>query len=291
MVNLIPVRYNKLLYPYPIVPRMEEIAGHFDKSAIKPEMPFSLHTEYSNSSRKWSTELIQQFPEIRSAVKDDIPKLWYSSEWAIEFAEFVRCLCNGHTPTVIEIHPPFKDYSSIDYFFSIYPIFENQIKSLYPDVQILIENRCGTRYKGARFALSTYLNLIDFSQKLDSMRLNLKLTLDVPQLFTAHGILDKNREKMMPLLDHLKAIRHNIYGIHLWGKSDGSRKIAHTGDLNSYFRSCPEMKSDFLKGLHELLDDGFPRYFVPEVNNFDGKAQENLYSIVGDLTQSDFCFV
>ena len=291
MVNLIPVRYKKLLYPDSVVPRIEEIAGHFDKSSIRPEMPFSLHTEYSNSARKWDTPLIQQFPTIRSSVKDGIPQLWRSSEWATEFAEFNCLLCNGRIPTIIEIHPPFKDYSSIEGFFEVYPAFERQIKSIYPDVQILIENRYGTRYRWARFAMSTYQHLVSFSQKLDDMGLNLKITLDVPQLFTAHNVLSRNREKMIPLFDHLKAIRHNIYGIHLWGKSSGERRIAHTGDLNTYFCDSPEMKADFLNVLHDLLDDGFPRYFVPEVNNFDGKAQENLYSIVGDLLQSGFCFV
>ena len=65
----------------------------------------------------------------------------------------------------------------------------------------------------------------------------MKITLDIPQIFTAHSINTSKLEEMNNIFKNIKAIRHNILGIHLWGKrkSASGRKVAHSGDWNSYF--------------------------------------------------------
>ena len=46
------------------------------------------------------------------------------------------------------------------------------------------------------------------------------------------------------------------------------------------------LKEFFLTSLYHLLDDGMPRFFVPEVNSGD----DDLASIVNDLIKAGFTF-
>lgn len=59
---------------------------------------------------------------------------------------------------------------------------------------------------------------------------------------------------MEDLFKGVENIRHNIQGIHLWGKreSENGRRVAHIGDLNS-----------FLKMMYRTFNDDVDRYFVP----------------------------
>ena len=108
---LIPVMYARRYYPAGITPRIQEIAGHFDISAIEPRMPYSLHTEYCFTGRRLDSRIIQKFPKICSAQKDGIPQLWFDKQWSLEFCNFIIALVGDHDPPkIIEIHPPFDDY-------------------------------------------------------------------------------------------------------------------------------------------------------------------------------------
>lgn len=290
MVKLIPVQYRNLSYPHGIQPQYQEIAGHFDKDKIHPKLPFSLHTEYSHSGRKWKNRLICEFPELCRSQKKGIPLLWYSERWPLEFAEFLKKLCGNHKPAVIEIHPPYQDYCSLPVFIERYRIFEDAILSAFPSVQILLENRSGTNYQG-QFIISEANSLIDLSNQIVRKNLGLKIALDIPQLFTAHSLSIKKYQKIPELLDSLRDIRQTISGVHLWGKNDvNGRRTPHAGDLNTYFYGRNEMKQLLLESMRRLLDDNVPRYFVPEVNSFDGSDQQNLNSIVSDLLDAGFCF-
>lgn len=93
---------------------------------------------------------------------------------------------------------------------------------------------------------------------------------------------------MDELFRKLKEIRHNIRGIHLWGKGRNSKgkPIAHLGDLNSYFDYDMDFKEAFLLNMLDTFDDGMDRYFVPEVNS----GTEDLLSIVNDLRRVGFKF-
>lgn len=102
---LIPIQYHKRKYPDHIRPNIDEIAGHFDVHEISPNRNFSLHTEYSYGKRNLTSEVIKQFTTLQNSNKEGVPQLWYSELWAIEFAEFVKTLCNGKAPSIIEIHP------------------------------------------------------------------------------------------------------------------------------------------------------------------------------------------
>jgi hypothetical protein len=67
-------------------------------------------------------------------------------KWSFEFAQFIKKITsNTYSPKVIEIHPPFSDYSySISDFIKTYAVFEDAIKSKHPDTMILIKNRAGS---------------------------------------------------------------------------------------------------------------------------------------------------
>lgn len=284
MGRLIPIQYHRCRYPDGIQARITEIAGNFDSSYVKMNQPFSLHTEYSYMRRSFKSPAVKSCSEILSAHKNGIPMLWTSELWAREFVTFVKELSGNKAPKIVEIHPPFADYSDINHFFDVYAIFEKCLLSLYPHVNILIENRCGTRHK-AGFIFSSKEQLISFSKRLDQLNLCLKITLDIPQLFTAHSISNIKKSEMLDIMQSMKMIRHNIEGIHLWGKN--LDRHAHCGDLNTYFRNNLETKTLFLSSLLELIDDEKPRYFVPEVNS----GQNDFLSIINDLLQAGINFV
>jgi len=146
--------------------------------------------------------------------------------------------------------------------------------------------------------------------------LRLRIALDFPQLLSAHnfdvGKISRNR--LLDIFKCLYPIRKYIASIHLWGKCIGKngRISAHVGTLDSYFKGlrCKDITADnvitlnsyvgvatsnddnnikrlFLMELHNLLNDGLARYFLPEVNS----RSEHLQSIVRDLIDSGFKFI
>jgi hypothetical protein len=116
----------------------------------------------------------------------------------------------------------------------------------------------------------------------------LRITLDLPQLLTAHGFNNSKPELLDELFDKIGAIRHNISGIHLWGKrkSPSGRRVSHCGDLKSFFDDDDIIKGQFLSKMIDVFDDGIVRYFVPEVNS----GNDDLTSIVNDMQETGFSF-
>jgi hypothetical protein len=286
------VKYGRHSYPHNIPLSIEEVAGHFDKDYIRPALPYSLHTEYSHGARRMNSLHIQRYSTLRSSTFDGIPMLWSSEKWVTEFSNFIFDLTNNSSPPeVIEIHPPFTDYCpSFTQFLDYFSIFEALIKSRFPKTQILIENRCGTLYKQSSFLLSSIDSLLELSKQIDNCNASLSITLDIPQLYTAHNIRGYNTNLITEMLTQLMEIRHNIHGIHLWGKQKQVSRYnrpyrkTHTGDLNTYFKGNQLLKQAFIKTLFSMLDDDIPRFLVLEVNS-------DLLSIVNDLQQYGFTFV
>lgn len=281
------VKYHSQNYPADIPLRIEEIAAHFDIQKVSGLLDWSLHTEYSYGKRKFDSKLISAFPEILFANKDGVPQLWKSKAWAAQFAEFVLTLVNVvKTPKVIEIHPPFADYTDMTGFISTYSVFESKIKEHFPDVEILIENRCGSVYHGGKFLVSKLQDVAALCNEIDRAGLSLKIAYDVPQIYTAHNV--RNDREYITLLEKTKDIRAFIGGVHLWGKrlSDSGRKVSHCGDLNSYFENT-EIKNAFLKSFYNCFDDGIARKMVLEVNS----GNEDLMSIINDLRATGVRFV
>lgn len=291
MSLLIPVQYHKRRYPEGINPYIQEIAGHFDVKGLYVEKEYSLHTEYSYGKRKFDTDLIREFYVLRTEHKRGVPQLWKDKEWSIEFADFIFKLTESkRQPKIIEIHPPFNDYyNDVNGFIESYKYFEDIIKNKYLNTTILIENRCGSIYSGGKFLVMDKDDIINLSNRMDKADIDLKITLDIPQLFTAHHISKHKIDEMIRILKSIKNIRHNIHGLHLWGKrkSENGRRVAHIGDLNSYFIHNQEIKNSFLENLLDVFNDQIKRYFVPEVNSND----TDLDSIVNDLLSVGFEFV
>lgn len=283
---LIPVNYHKRIYPRHIHPEVFEVAGHFDVERIAANRRFSLHTEYSYGKRKLSSQLVSAFPVIRETAKKGVPQLWFSEKWALEFCSFIKALCKDNNPDIIEIHPPFTDYTqSVQKFVDIYRVFESEILDIYPNVHILLENRSGSTYSGGKFLISKGEDLKHLVKYIASDELRLKITLDLPQLLTSYGGPQNcSMESLNAILNSQNEIAPFVKGIHLWGKkrSQNGKVVAHCGDLTSYFED-DDKKQLFLTWLSKFLNDGVERYFVPEVNSSNG----DLESIVNDLEKNN----
>jgi len=292
MPKLIPVEYNGIKYPNCIEPTIQEIPAHFDKKKIFPEIDYSLHTEYSYGRRKFESDLVKELDTITSSHKRSVPKLWFNKDWVEEFIDFIKKLVGKNKPPrIIEIHPPFDDYcESIGDFINIYEIFENKILDIYPKVDIVIENRYGTRYSGGKFLISDSEDLLELHKVITSRELNLDIVLDFPQLFTSNNITTGRftEDNIKSVIKSTNDFKKSITGIHIWGKKDYGDGVAraHLGDLKSYFED-ESLKKLFLDELNNLLDDNNPRYFVPEINS----GFEDLKSIVNDFLKFGFKFV
>ena len=291
-MNLIPITYHSKKYPENVVSNIDEIAGNFDKDTINPERKYSLHTEYSHMKRKLDNKLINKYPELKISEKEKIPQLWKNKAWAKEFASFIiELVGNSIPPEIIEIHPPFNDYcKELSTFFGIYEEFEKIILAKFPTVNIFIENRCGTFYKGGKFIISNGKSIIQFLQELQSRKLKLKLVLDYPQVFSAEAVKmdDINLKKIIIFNDNIKPYISYIGGIHLWGKrkSQAGRWTSHTGDLNTFFSNNDLLKDEFISSIINTFNDNEARFFVPEVNS----SEKDLQSIIYDLLKYDVNF-
>lgn len=284
------VKYGRWVYPEDVPTRVIEIAGHFDKSNIYPQQAYSLHTEYSFGSREFSSRCLRDLDVIKSSNHYGIPQLWKSREWAREFVIYISVLCaNCSAPEVIEIHPPFVDYSKdIHSFIELYKEFENGILEKYPDTKICIENRCGSRYKTSPFLLAKYNSFFELCEEIEREHLRLKIAFDIPQLFTAENIDNFQTARMINCLRGMKMIREYFGSVHLWGKGshNGRRLVAHHGDFDSWFQNT-ETKELFLSLISDLFNDDIVRYLVLEVNS----TNADLSSIINNLKSIDFSFI
>lgn len=285
------IKYHSKVYPANIPLRTEEVACNFDTLSITPHIEYSLHTEYSYAKRKYRNKLLSKYNHITSAHKYDIPMLWTDIKWATEFAEFIIEMTNLlHAPQYIEIHPPYSDYTDgQETFLDRYRVFEEIILETYPDTQILIENRCGSLYKGGKFILSDINSIKTLVSIIDKKNLSLRVTLDIPQLYTAHNVRTSETDLITKLLHETIEIREYIKGLHLWGKktSESGRRIAHVGNLDTYFYNNKQVKNEFLNSLFNLFNDNQLRNMVLEVNS----GNDDLYSIVDDLLKAGISFV
>jgi len=291
MAYLIPVLYRKRRYPPEVTPEVEEVPAHFDSKIIRTTMKYSLHTDYSFEKRRFSSPACEGLLSLREAVDHrGVPKLWFNENWASDFVKFIlKYVGNWEPPQIIEIHPPYSDYKDLSGFIELYSKFEDEMLSNFPETSILIENRYGSHYskRGSKFVVSTADDLNELAKLIFSNNLKLRIALDVPQLFSAHGLTARtffSKNKISNCLEKLRPIRHYILSIHLYGW----RKRPHLGTLDSYligFES--KVKEYFLNMLYSLFNDSIKRYFVPEVNS----SSSDLQSIVRDLITAGFKFI
>ena len=287
MTSFEMVKYHGQEYPPEVPLRIEEIAAHFDVRGIGGELKRSLHTEYSYGPRRFDSALVAGFPELCAAQKEGVPQLWKNKTWALQFADFIFALVgNGPVPSVIEIHPPFSDYPDIPGFAASYSGFEEKIRDRFPDVEILIENRCGSVYHGGRFIVSRVRDLAALCQEIENKGLQLKIAYDVPQIYSVHQA--KTEDKFIKLLEETKPFRQYIGGVHLWGKKANEKgfRTPHRGNLNDYFGDAG-IKASFLQAFRDCFDDNQVRKMVLEVNS----GNEDVQSIVTDLLSAGIRFV
>ena len=278
------IEYNGIPYPEGYPSKIKEVAGHLDKENIEKEDCYSLHTEYSYGKRKFESSILEKYKALREANKGGVPQLWQSEEWAKEFAEFVLELTEGkNPPQIVEIHPPFNDYSDIELFVKCYKVFEKVIKQAYPNTNIFIENRSGAVYRGGRFVIGKADEIVALGEAIEKHKLELGIVLDFPQLLTAERLdtLKFDVDKYMAAIEKIHPYQHLIKGIHIWGKKKNpkGRWIAHCGTLDTYFGDNDENKNIFISGIARICDDGKTRFLVPEVNS----GVEDLRSIIADI--------
>jgi len=95
--KLILVKYRNYDYEK-YTPRIEEVPDHFDVKSINPKISYSLHTEYSYSRRKFTNPIFNKLRVLKEASYLGIPLLWYSSEWAEQFFQFIGNLVGSIKP-------------------------------------------------------------------------------------------------------------------------------------------------------------------------------------------------
>ncbi len=287
MTSFEMIKYHGQDYPSDIPLRIEEIAAHFDITSVYGELKYSLHTEYSYGKRSFKSRMLAYHAAILAAQKGGVPQLWKNEEWALQFADFIFALVGeASDPSVIEIHPPFNDYTDIEGFIKAYTSFEEKIKERYPEVEILVENRCGSVYSGGRFIVSKVQEVEALCDAIAHKGLELRIAYDIPQIYTAHNAMTE--EVYIELLEKTKPFRGYIGGVHLWGKklSESGRRVAHCGNLDTYFGDA-KIKEHFLKSFKDCFDDDMVRKMVLEVNS----GNEDLLSIIKDLKNVDINFV
>ena len=86
------------------------------------------------------------------------------------------------------------------------------------ETAILIENRSGSRYSGGVFILTIIEDLVKLSQEIDKSGSNLRITIDIPQLYTTHGVSIDKPDLMIELFEQVAYIRHNIRGYIFGGR-------------------------------------------------------------------------
>ena len=284
MPRLIPISFGGHPYPMGISPALDELPGHFDRKAFLTKRPYCLHTEYSAGPRQWNSPLLRGLDEITSAQRKGIPELWPSCRWGEQFAEFItRLVGDNQDPTIVEIHPPFVSYcKDVDAFLDGYAVFVSSLRARFPRSTIVIENRNGTRHP-SKFLVSTVGDVVNLFAAIERRGIDLKLALDLPQIFSAHlGSKPPTPLEVEHLMEKLRPVVHRIATLHIWGR----RKTAHNGTLDNLFGHNLLAKETFFDGLHRLLKDGRPRYFLPEVNS----SKEDLQSIVSDFVSAGFEF-
>ena len=280
------IEYNGISYPEGYVSKIKEVAGHIDKADIEQVECYSLHTEYSYGKRKFDSPILAKYEALREANKAGVPQLWKNEEWAKEFAAFVFELTKDkNPPSIVEIHPPFNDYSDIKNFVKNYKVFEKEIKQVYPNTNIFIENRSGAVYRGGRFVVGKADEIVSLCEAIEKYDLELGIVLDFPQLLTAERLdtLKFNADKYTAAIEIIHPYQHLIKGIHIWGKKKNpkGRWIAHCGTLDTYFGGNEESKNVFLNGIARICDDGSTRFLLPEVNS----GAEDLKSIITDVIE------
>jgi hypothetical protein len=284
MPRLIPISFGGRPYPMGISPVLDELPGHFDRKAFLTRRPYCLHTEYSAGFRQWNSPLLRGLDEITSSQRKGIPELWPNHKWGEQFAEFIiRLVGENQDPTLIEIHPPFVSYcKDVDSFLDAYAVFASSLRLKFPGSAIVIENRNGTRHP-SKFLVSTVGDVVNLFAADKHRDIDLKLALDLPQIFSAHlGSKPPTPLEVEHLLEKLRPVAHRVETLHIWGR----RKTAHNGTLDDLFGHDPLAKEAFFYGLHRLLENGKPRYFLLEVNS----SKEDLQAIVSDFVEAGFDF-
>jgi hypothetical protein len=54
-------------------------------------------------------------------------------------------------------------------------------------VEILVENRCGSVYRGGKFIISKVQDVAALCEAIEKNGVQLKIAYDVPQIYTAHN--------------------------------------------------------------------------------------------------------
>ncbi len=246
-----------------------------------PKRNYSLHTEYSAAILTSATiEALKSngFNTLATALNTSgKSSLWKSEEWTVEFISFIQHIIqnnlSGVQPTIIEIHPPYTLNSNyevtLENFFAFYALFENAMQSSYTDIKILIENRNTM----GNFLLSKSSDYVAFQTEIIKRKLNLKLIVDIPQLY---GKMVRTYKKQTPsqliqtMFNDLLLCTDSIGGFHVCGKG-------HVGDFNDLFGANKEL---FLTNLANLTDKiNHEVFIVPEI-----MSQKDFKSIIGDLS-------
>ena len=263
---------------------LREVPAHFDVKVLKAGGPYALHTEYASKSRAFDSPLLEGLETLKASQRRGVPELWTSKTWSEEFGQFIfRLVGSSAPPDVIEIHPPFAcTTSTIEDFFENYGTFEAIVRDRFTSCEFVIENRSGSKHPSP-FLISGVDSIVALGQAMASRKLQLRIALDLPQVFTSHwGSKHQVGMEGLDLIQRLRPIHAQIHTLHLWGR--GASGGAHSGGLDGLFAAGTGAKEACLRELCQMLDDGEPdRHLVLEVTR-----QSDMEAILADLQNAGF---
>jgi len=277
------VRYRNQRLPEGVVAGLSELPAHFDIQAVQPKGRYSLHTEYASKTRKFNSPALEGLDELKRSHRRGVPELWTSRHWAQEFAEFLfRLVGTSEAPTLVEVHPPFRGtVGGVADFLDTYRTFEKALLGRFPECQIVLENRAGTKHS-SKFLVSEADSVLELGRTLAVSDLKLRLALDLAQLFTAHfGSKHRVGLEGVELLHQLLPVAGKIGCTHLWGR--GPNGGAHAGDLDQLFHPDIDAKWQCLEVLQDLLK-GYPSGLLV----IETISKMGLDSIISDLQMAGF---
>lgn len=287
--NLILVQYQNNPFPEPSPCNVKLIEAHFDVETISETGRYVLRTEYSYGRRKFTSKTLNSCNSLLQTQKNGIPILWVNKEWALALADLIKKQTkNASEPELIEICPPFKTtISELDKFVELYRYFEDELKRSYPNANIVVANRFGAMQRDLPFLVSSVDDMQKLSRLISKRKLNLRLSVDFSQLFSAHSKTDWFFRSNMPkLFGKIKEFRDHIECIHVLGKMRSSSNTITTGNFLKYFKDNEDQRDAFLHALAYVFDDALPRYFIPEINGY----LQDTSSVLEDLKSVGFSF-
>ncbi len=253
--TLIPVKPRNISYPSDIVSSHQYVETYNGKIAEPVEGKYILRVTYKKG--------------------DD--SIWTATEKMESLIANLRESFEtyGH-PVLLEIDSPYKGAGlTEEEFISRYVLFEKAIVKR-SGMKIALVNGSTRQVKGKTSMYATLEDIIRLNTICQDRRLKLKLAIN----FSDNRRKNDIGEKMPGSVDTLVAFRKFIVAIHLNALNEwsGYHKTYSRNDNDEseyiYIDTRVKPLSEFLACFSTMIQDGIPRFFIPDSVGYSGALEE-----------------